>query len=355
MFRHRLVKVPFAVLLILGSITVSLWADESTPAEPLKFPAFSETDSDAGKLGELQPQAFIPFIFSAAERSPWIDTQDRTLVKQFYLTEYMASEGIDSGWTGSHAGCIPGTTSAEFSEAMLRRINYFRAMSGIPSIVGFKEEYSRKAQAAALMMSVNRQLDHTPPKSWTCFSDDGFEGASSSDLFLGVYGPSAISGYIYDPGSGNYFVGHRRWILYPQTQYMGTGDIPPQNGYPPSNALWVFDRDNMWGERPATREPFVVWPPAGYVPRQVVYPRWSFAYPHANFSDATVTVTRSGQPVGVTVSPTANGYGENTLVWELGESVPNGDAVYTVTLQNVNIDSAARRFTYKVMIFDAGE
>ena len=119
----------------------------------------------------------------------------------------------------------------------MRRINYFRAMSGIPPIMGLKGEYNQKAQAAALMMSVNRQLNHHPPTSWTCFTNDGYDGASSSNLYLGVYGPSAISGYIYDSGTGNYFVGHRRWILYPQTQFMGTGDIPSQSGSSSSNAL----------------------------------------------------------------------------------------------------------------------
>ena len=37
-----------------------------------------------------------------------------------------------------------------------------------------------------------------------------------------------------DPGAGNTFVGHRRWVLYPPTRTMGVGDIPAQ-----SNALYV--------------------------------------------------------------------------------------------------------------------
>jgi uncharacterized protein YkwD len=284
-----------------------------------------------------------------------VNTQDRTAVQQFYLTEYLASEGVDAGWTGNHGGCNPGTTSLAFREAVLRRINYFRAMAGIPAVIDFNETYNTKAQAAALMMSVNRALDHTPPSSWTCYSADGYEGASSSNLYLGIYGPAAISGYILDPGGGNYPVGHRRWILYPQTRYMGTGDIPPQNGYPSSNALWVFDADNMWGPRPTTRESFVAWPPPGYVPYQVVYFRWSFAYAGADFSNATVTMTRNGQPIGVTISPVVNGYGENTLVWELSESIPqppSSDIVFNITVGNVIISGGPQQFNYEVIVFD---
>jgi len=353
MFRHRLAHILFSLFVIVAGVKANLWADEPSLGQALKITAYSYTDNNAGNLEELQPQAYLPALFTSPEPSPWLDTQDRETVKQFFITEYAASDGIVSGWTGNQASCNSGTTSSTFREAIVRRINYFRSMSGIPPIIGFKEEYNQKAQAAALMMSVNRQLSHDPPDTWTCYTDDGNTGAGSSNLYLGVYGPSAISGYIYDPGGGNYFVGHRRWILYPQTQYMGTGDIPSQSGYPASNALWVFDTDNMWDERPTTREPYVAWPPPGYVPRQIVYPRWSFSYPQADFSSTTVTVTRNGQPVGVTVSPIGNGYGENTIVWELGESVPSGDVVYTVTLQNVIVDTAAQNFTYQVMIFEA--
>ncbi len=206
-------------------------------------------------------------------------------------------------------------------------------------------------------MSVNRALSHTPPNSWLCYTADGYSGASSSNLYLGIFGPAAISGYVYDPGSGNDFVGHRRWILYPQTRFMGTGDVPPQSGYPAANALWVFDSANMWGPRPTTREAFVAWPPPGYVPYQVVYPRWSLAYAGANFDNATVTMTRDGQPIGVTVSPVVNGFGENTLVWELSEAIPQppgSDIVFVVSIQNVVINGVAQSFTYQVIVFNPG-
>lgn len=356
MFRIRMVNGCLCALLLLtGGITDRVQSDAPAPREPPKMPLYTNAADPAGILGELVPQAFLPIIFSPPKLTSWIDTQDRDTVRQFYLTTYLASEGISSGWTGNHASCNPGTTSDAFKAAILLRINYFRAMGGVPPIKGFTDAYNQKAQAAALMMSVNRALSHYPPAIWTCYSDDGYEGASSSNLYLGVYGPSAISGYMQDYGSGNYFVGHRRWILYPQTKNMGTGDVPPQSGYQSSNALWVFDRDNMRGDRPTTRESFVAWPPAGYVPRQVVYSRWSFSYPKAVFSGVTVTVTRNGQPVAVSLSPIANGYGENTLVWELGETPPYGDVVYAVSVQNVTIDDVAQNFAYQVMIFDGSQ
>lgn len=344
-----------ALLLLASTAVLQVASYEPVPGPPPPFPDQTKTAVSPTSTTATNTAIYLPFITTPPEPPPWVDTQNRAAVRDYYLTVYQASVGANPGWTGHHASCNPGTTTAAFKEAMALRINYFRQMAGVPAIDGFKAEYNQKAQAAALMMSVNRALSHTPPPSWLCYSDDGYSGASSSNLYLMLYGPTAISGYVRDPGSGNYFVGHRRWILYPQTRYMGTGDIPPQSGYPGAQALWVFDRDNMWGPRPDTREPFVAWPPPGYVPYQVVYPRWSFAYAGADFANASVTMTRNGQPIGVTVSPVVNGFGENTLVWELSESIPQPpahDISFDVTVHNVVINGQTQQFEYQVIIFN---
>lgn len=283
-----------------------------------------------------------------------VDPQDRQASLNFFNNFYHAAEGALIDWTGNHATCNEGTTSAVFRQAIRLRINYFRAMAGVPSIVGLSDEYNRKAQKAALMMSMNNQLNHNPPPTWICYSADGAQAAGSSNLFLGVYSVNAIDGYMYDPGSGNYAVGHRRWILYPQTQLMGSGDIPPVNGYLAANALWVFDQ---FGTRPATREEFVAWPPPGYVPYQVVFPRWSFAYAEADFASTSVSMTLQGNTTAVNMDPVVNGYGENTFVWEpqvpLG-TAPNIDQDYTVSINNVIIDGSPRNFVYHVIVFNPG-
>src|SRR5690606_4492149 len=212
------------------------------------------------KPAGLHPVAYIPMAHGVLDEQPetWVDTQDREAVRAYYLTEYLASDGVSSGWTGDHASCNAGTTSAEFKEAIVRRINYFRAMGGVPPITGLKDEYNNKAQQAALILSVNGALSHDPPPEWLCYTVEGDEGAGNSNIYLGVYGPEAMSGYMYDAGDKNYAAGHRRWILYPQTQWMGTGDIPPPS-YAPSNALWVFDDENIWGDRTGTPEQYVAW------------------------------------------------------------------------------------------------
>lgn len=343
-------------LLVNGRFT---HADQITPPPPPPtFPERNETSLLTPQLSIGSGHVvYLPLVIRPEEMGPWVDTQNRQQVASFYQTEYLASDGVSSGWTGNVNSCNPGTTSAAFKEAMLRRINYFRAMAGVPAVEGFSAEYNSKAQAAALMMSAQNALSHSPDSSWACYTSAGAEGAGSSNLFLGVYGPSAISGYIADPGGGNYFVGHRRWILYPQTKWMGTGDLPSSAGFAPANALWVFDTANMWGPRPTTREAYVAWPPPGYVPYQVVSPRWSFAYAGADFTGAGVTMSKNGTSLGVTVRPVVNNYGENTLVWEPTDSfgsAPGTDITYQVTISNVMINGSPQSFSYQVVVINPG-
>ena len=178
-------------------------------------------------------------------------------------------------------------------------------MAGLPAAVTFDNGDNTNCQAAAVMMSAQGALSHFPSPGWACYSGPGANAASNSNLALGSDGADSISGYIWDFGANNFEVGHRRWILYPQTQVMGTGDVPDTNGFYAANSVWVFDA-NFGGPRPSTRTPYVVWPPAGYVPYQVVYPRWSFAYPNANLANATITMLSNGVPIAVTKESVRN-------------------------------------------------
>ncbi|MGC8988832.1 MAG: CAP domain-containing protein, partial [Verrucomicrobiia bacterium] len=242
------------------------------------------------------------------------------------------------------------------------RINWLRALAGVPAWINLDETYNSKAQQAALMISANNAVSHTPPATWSCYTTDGAEAAGKSNLAIGSCGPESVLMYMQDFGSNNYAVGHRRWLLYPQTRFMGTGDIPENANGPASNALWIMD---SYGSqpRPATREQYVAWPPPGYVPYQVVSARWSFSYPKADFTAATVSVSSNGVPMETTIEPVRTGYGENTLVWYLtGLNTsqatdwprPSADVNWTVSIRNVQIGSVNHDFDYAVTVFDPG-
>lgn len=305
------------------------------------------------------PSATQGAIPAAAPRARDIsfDPATREAARLLWRNKYQSARDAQIGWSGSVGGCAPGNTSYEFRKGVLRRINYFRAMAGVPADIAFDPAYNQQAQAAALMMSANNSLSHSPPASWACFSSAGATGASSGNLALGAYGAAAITLYVLDPGGGNAAVGHRRWLLYPQTRTMGTGDVNPA-GRSAANALKVFD--GLYGTaRPATRDPFVAWPPEGYVPYQVVSRRWSLSVADADFSAATVSVTRNGGPYASTKLALASGFGENTLVWEVaaiadGDTmpIPASDTRFRVTVSGVKVGGVPRTYRYDVVVFD---
>ena len=289
-----------------------------------------------------------------------VNTARREEVRNFFNTVFAASEGFSIGWTGDLASCTPGTTAAAFRDLVALRINYFRAMAGVPAGIVFDSTFNTKDQAAALMMSANNSLSHTPPPTWICYSTDGSEAAGKSNLAWGSAGPDSINGYIEDFGTGNSSAGHRRWILYPQTQLMGSGDVTGVGTNAAANAIWVQD-GHYSDARPATRDNFVSWPPPGFVPYPVVFARWSISFPNANFSSATVTMSSNSVNIPVTRETVANGYGENTLIWypsSLNPSQPyawprpSADTVYAVSVQNVVVNGSPRSFSYTVTIFD---
>jgi len=282
-----------------------------------------------------------------------VNAQSREEVRNFYNTIFQASENVPAQWTGNTNSCNAGTISQTYQDATLLRVNYFRAMAGVPANITFDETNNAKAQKAALIMLANNSLSHTPPTSWKCYSDEGSEAAGKSNLSLGNSGANAVFGQMQDEGDNNYYVGHRRWILYPQTQIMGAGSVQTES-WQGANALWVFD-DNIWKTRPNVRDEFVSWPPKGYVPNSLVFGRWSFSYPNADFTNASISMQRQGKSISLTKEIPKNGAGENTLVW-----IPNlssfssisDDVTYTVNIQDVLIQGISRNFNYTVTAID---
>lgn len=235
--------------------------------------------------------------------APWIDTDDRAAVAGAYAATFGSREPTLS-WTGHHDGCDAGTSDPSFRSATIDRVNFYRAMAGVSATVTEDAELSAKAQEAAIMMSAEGRLSHEPGPAYACYNPTGAEAAANSNLYLGRNGPTAIDGYIEDPGEDNADVGHRNTILHPPTRRMGVGDVDRSElGYS-ANALWVFDNrvfdEGVAGHQSPMREAdrFVAWPPRGYVPAPLIHPRWSFTLAGADVSAAEVKMFDPSAPEG---------------------------------------------------------
>jgi hypothetical protein len=289
-----------------------------------------------------------------------VDLTSREQSRQFFRAVYAASEGVPAGFTGNVAAGNAGDTSGAFKEAVRLRVNFFRAFAGVGGEITFNPSLSAKCQQAALVGSANNSIAHSPPTNARFYSAAAAEAAGKSNLALIDTGPAAITAYMRDAGAHNAPVGHRRWLLYPQTREMGTGDVPVSVEFNATNALWILD-SNASGPRPATRQPYVAWPPAGYVPHNLVFPRWSLSVAGADFSQAYVSVRRNGETLPVAIDSLASGFGENSIVWLLDRQnssavtnlpAPTADTTYAVEVVNVMVAGSSQSYRYNVIVYD---
>jgi len=281
-----------------------------------------------------------------------IDTANRAEVVARWNDTYF--DNTPFSWSGSISGCAAGHTTDAFKAAVLRRLNYFRAMAGVPGELALDSSFSAKAQQAALMMDASDSLSHAPATNWPCYSADGAEAAGKSLLAYSnapTRNVDLLDGYMRDRGANNFAVGHRRWILYPQLAKIGTGDTPQ------ANALWVSGPGST---RSAASASAIAWPPRGFIPRPLADPtdRFSLSCAGADFSAATIGMrSDTGQPIGVRVeSRSDGGYGDNAIVWSIDstQSPASGwdrgtaDTRLSIEVNKVASCSGGSSFSYSV-------
>jgi len=124
-------------------------------------------------------------------------------------------------------------------------------------------------------------------------------------------------------------------------------------------ALWVIGNPPDPNLNPVD---FIAWPPAGYVPRQVVYNRWSFAIPHsannsADFSSANVIVRKNDTEIPINIIYRGNHLDGNdpAIGFEMNAEEliveDSRDQIFSVTISNI-AGTEKNRYTYKVTTID---
>ena len=274
---------------------------------------------------------------------------DRQQIVDNYNNIYLGSEvsTLQLGWTGNINTCDPGTITNLALNNTLDRINYFRDLVGLPSDIIFDPILNQKCQEAALIMSANGANNHFPPPNWSCYSADGASAAENSNLALNLHSSDAITGLIEDPGINNYHVGHRRWLLFTRANTFGTGSTDN------TNATWVIDVPSF----NAPFYEFVAYPSEGFFPAPLVFDRWSFGMPDADFSNTTISMTdEQGINIPLTIEPAFSGTaGDNTIVWVPDQAYLNlnssEDEKYTVTISNFSVfGTNIPDYSYEVII-----
>lgn len=318
-------------------------------------------------------QAWQPGIQSNSSGVPVsgfsVLNQNRNDVVAFWQAVYQASEGYDKRiqWTGNYTG-KPGTVSKEFAKDVERRINFFRAICGVPGTIKvnsgstvFRDDLdehkpsadtlkSEAAQAAALMLILNYNpatgtdpaITHDPASSLKGWSKEAWNGNAHGNLAFGVFGPGAITEYMVEElangsatSSWNSLVGHRRWTLFPESTDFATGDQPGSSASrPPTNVLYIAQKDSEMADVEAD---FVAYPAPGYFPAPINSRYWSLSHAGADFSSASVQVKDSqGKTVSISNVRSSEGYGHPALIWQVSGTAASR-SVYADTSFHVSV------------------
>jgi len=295
-------------------------------------------------------------------------TTEKKEALQLYEDLYLSSRISKIPWNGSVQNCDPGNLNADILSKAENRINYFRKATGLNTIK-LIPEYNEKAQYAALMMTANGQISHSPSKNWKCYTEKGMEGAKNSNLGISDFDHfpeiSFVTGFILDYGPINNKIGHRKWLLNSRAQGMGYGatgthEIIYVTGVQQKVA-------NNW-------PPFIAYPPAGYFPYNLIFEKWSFAIPQGkavDFRKAKVEMLDdNGKKLAIKILSVEDPwYFDSTIVWQVlsmfsadeikyvkNSLVEQGymDKKITIRIKNVIMEGEKTDFEYEVIPFNPG-
>ena len=131
--------------------------------------------------------------------------------------------------------CQAGRPSESDRQLFINTLNEIRALHNLPK-VQYDYEHEDQTMQASMLLAINEKTSHYPDNNWTCFSDIGYQGASTSNLnfvqsyeILERYGPDThLTNWLIEKNSSN--IGHRRYILSPYLTKTAYGEVSNTSG-----------------------------------------------------------------------------------------------------------------------------
>ncbi len=349
-----------------GTVTVAASGSVDTSIPGTYSITYTATDS----VGNSASKSRIVIVFSETNDIP--DTLDlsydysifwKQIASDFDARTYSSADYLYASAPDANS-CDMGVLSEEAKERVVLVSNHTRELHGLSALTyhyGFDEE----VQASALIMKANNMITHHPASNSLCYTQEGYVGSSTSNIYSGRYAVDParhIIGWIDDARNVSTVsaVGHRRWSLNPFEKYIAYGQ---NEGF---SALKVFGFDEGYNTDigidyvafPYKRYPYL------FLSKDSSHPTpWSFSVveekdsPWNNrfdyFNNATIKVREktSGNQLNI-----ANkyydkaGYGvSNVLTWQVSDW--KYDILYEVSIAGVDMQSReVKSFVYEVYI-----
>ena len=261
-----------------------------------------------------------------------------------------------------------GAVSAVNRQEALNALNFVRYIAGIPSDVQLKDSYNDGCQIGSLVNAANNELSHYPSKP-EGMSDELYNqqmsGKSNIAWNYGNLSKTVVYAWLHDTDSYNMAaLGHRRWVLYPEMQYTGFGQVETYN------SMYAFDRsrsDTFAGD-------YIAWPAAN-TPYELMNDRWgeqaAFSVSLKNWTipdKSAVKVTMKSTKLNKTWVLDQNSqdtdsaylnidtayYGYQPCIIFRTEELPENDTV-DISITGVTKNGSARPIQYTVQFFNMSD
>ena len=251
--------------------------------------------------------------------------------------------------------CSEGILKDLEKQKALEELNFIRSLHGLkPVSYNYQDDiYTAKA---ALIIVANEKMNHHPDPSYKCWSEEGYTGSSTSNLYM-YWGwekhipktEEFVIGWIRDDGVES--LGHRRWLLSPFLKNISYGrvDVPGFTGA----AIKVINDDINTANVDYVAYPFEEYPrnlfsKNWYLSFSVVANRNDpWANKSVNFRNTAIEISdESGNLLSVSsIYYNNEGYGNpNHLQWKV-TGLKNG-VKYTVSIKNVKVLGKDKSYEY---------
>ncbi|MGC8957593.1 MAG: fibronectin type III domain-containing protein [Candidatus Kapaibacteriota bacterium] len=271
--------------------------------------------------------------------------------------------------------CYEGKLKESEKQKVMQYLNYIRGLHNIKP-VQYASSFDNETAKSALITVANALLDHFPKSSYLCYTQDGYNGSSTSNLYVsGGASPDFMPPS--DKGMMSWIIdlnvetlGHRRNLLNPFLKYTSFGRVDGYSKAQPNLFLTGMsikvhnfpDYHNLadWNQD-FVAYPFNDYPSAlvdlnWYLSFTVVADKsniWNNSNNTVDYSQATVKVTdpNNNQLTITNLKYDYQGYGvPNCIYWKT--SGLQKDVKYTVTISNVKVNGTPKTFTYWFRVTD---
>lgn len=273
------------------------------------------------------------------------------------------------------SSCNPGKLKDSEKQRVLAIVNQIREIHKLKP-VQYASTFDNDEAKSALITVANMILDHFPRSSYSCYSQEGYNGSSTSNLYIFAAANASmapdtkvgLSGWIIDKNVSD--IGHRRNMLNPFLKLTSFGRV---DGNPVSNPQFFVTGMSLkvhklpeyynlsdWNQDfvayPFEEYPSDFFDASWYLSFSVVADKtnmWNNGSSQVDFSQANVVITDpNGNSLSVyDIRYDYLGYGvPNCLYWKTDGI--NRYVTYNVKINNVKVSGVVRNYSYWFRIGD---